>query len=57
MQLKGIKFKSGNMKLKVFIKIIIFGTHSHKVTGLVDRGEAVDVIYLNFSKAFDVVST
>lgn len=28
----------------------------HKVTHLVDEGQAVDAIYLGFSKAFDTVS-
>ena len=28
----------------------------NEVTGLVDEGRAVDVVYLGFSKAFDTIS-
>ena len=48
------KSRHGFMKRKPCLTNLI--TFYNEVTGLVDEGRAGDVVYLNFSRAFNTVS-
>ncbi|KAK4821107.1 hypothetical protein QYF61_013445 [Mycteria americana] len=46
----------GKLMEQIILSAITWHVEDNKVTRLVDEGKAVDVVYLDFSKAFDMVS-